>query len=105
MAVSVENALELPYRIVGSQKETVTDVTFDNKYLEGGETLTAANLGLSHVEQATCTIQEVAGEVNVASAAYDEAEELLHLFNETPAEVASEADVEGVVVRVVAKGY
>lgn len=105
MAVSVANKLGLPYRIVGAQKETVRDVTFDSKYTEGGEALTAADLGLNVVEHAECHVQSVGGSVNVASASYDEDEELIHLFDETPGEVASEADVSEVVVRVVAKGH
>lgn len=105
MSVTVANVLDLPYRIVGKQKETVTDVTFDESYTEGGEALTPANLGLNRVERATCTIQAVEGSVNVANAAYDDEEELVHLFDETPAEVAKEANVKGVVARVVARGY
>lgn len=105
MSVSVENVLDLPYRIVGNQKETVYDVTFDSSYTEKGEALTRAQLGLNRIERATCTIEAVKGEVNVASASYDEDEQLIHLYNETPAEVASEGNVEGMVVRVVSRGY
>lgn len=104
MAVSIANKLGLPYRIVGAQKETVRDVTFDSSYTSGGEALTAADLGLNVVERAVCNVQSVGGTVNVASASYDEEEELIHLFDETPGEVASEANVSEVVVRVVARG-
>lgn len=104
MAVSVANVLTLPYRIVGNQKETVYDVTFDSSYLSEGETLTKASLGLSSIERATCTITAVKGSVNVANASYDPAKELIHLYDETPGEVASEANVEGDVVRVVSRG-
>lgn len=106
MSVTVTNKLALPYHLDDGRKKTVRDVAFDSSYAEGGEPLTASELGFpSAVEYATCTIQEIGGSVNVASAAYDEAEGLIHLFDETPAEVAKEANVEGVVVRVVAYGY
>jgi hypothetical protein len=105
MAVTVTNALDVPYRIVGNQKETVFDVTFDASYQNGGEPLTVEALGLNYMERATCTIQKVAGTVNVANATYEESEGKIHLFDETPAEVASEANVNGVVVRVVARGH
>lgn len=106
MAVSVANVLEnnLPYHIVGNKKEVCRDVTFDSKYQEKGEPLTRAELGLNSIEFATCTINAVAGSVNVASASYDPKEQLIHLYDETPKEVASEADVKDVVVRVVARG-
>lgn len=102
MALTFTNVLSVPYRIVGNQKETVYDVTFDSKYLEGGESATAANLGLNNIERSTWTVQKVGGTVNVASVS--RYEEKLHLFDETPAEVASEADVSNIVVRGIARG-
>lgn len=102
MALSASNVLSVPYRIVGNQKETCYDVTFDSKYLEGGESCPASLLGLNNIERSTCTIQKVGGTVNVT--AVSRYEEKLHLFDETPAEVASEADVSNIVVRVVARG-
>jgi hypothetical protein len=104
MAVSAKNVLGVPYRIVGNQKESVYDVTMDSSYTEKGEALTRAALGLNNIERAVCTINAVKGTVNVVSASYDPTEQLLHLYDETPAEVASEANVEGMVVRVVARG-
>jgi hypothetical protein len=105
MSVTVENVLSLPYRKVGNRKETVKNVTFDSSYLEKGETLTKSQLGFSQfVESAVATIKSVKGTVNVASASYDIAKEVLHLFDETPAEVASEANVEGMVIQVIARG-
>lgn len=104
MSVSVANVLSVPYRIVGNQKEICCDVTFDSSYTEKGEALTRAQLGLNNIERATCTINAVKGSVNVVSASYDPTEQLIHLYDETPGEVASEANVEGMVVRVVARG-
>lgn len=102
MALSASNVLSVPYRIVGNQKETCTDVTFDNSYLEGGESCPASLLGLNNVERSTCSVQKVGGTVNVTAAS--RYEEKLHLFDETPAEVASAADVSNIVIRVVARG-
>jgi len=105
MAVSVEAMLSPPYRIIGNRKETVTNVTMDSSYLSGGEKLTPAQLGFSSfVDSAQSLIKEVKGTVNVASAHYERSKELLHLFDETPAEVASEANVEGMVIQVTAIG-
>lgn len=105
MSVTVANALDLPYRIVGAQKETVNNVTFDESYTEKGEALTASQLGLNYIESATCNIKSVAGEVNVAEAFYDPDNAKIHLYNETPAEVASEGNVKEVVVQVTARGH
>jgi hypothetical protein len=106
MALTVTNKLSTPYRIVGNQKEVVRDCAFDSKYAEGGEPLSAATLGLSRIDHIqSAEINAIAGSVNVASTGYDEENEKLQLFNEEPKEVANEADVEGVVVRVVARGY
>lgn len=107
MALTVTNKLSTPYRIVGNQKEVVRDCAFDNEYPEGGEALAASTLGLSRIDHIQTAEINAVGEteVNVASCGYDEENEKLQLFNETPAEVANKADVEGVVVRVVARGY
>lgn len=104
MSVTVTNVLEVPYRITGNKKKTVRDVEFDSSYTEKGEALTKAQLGLSNVEYSTEQIRAIKGSVNVANASYDSAKELIHLYDETPGEVASEANVEGVVVRVEAFG-
>ena len=105
MAVTVETMLSPPYRIVGNRKETVTNVTMDSSYQSGGEKLTPAQLGFTaFVDSAQSLVKEVKGTVNVANAHYERSKELLHLFDETPAEVASEANVEGVVIQVTAQG-
>ena len=79
-------------------------ITFDSKYLTGGESLPASAFNLQSVDHAIATIKTVAKTVNVASAYYDKATAKVLLFDETPAQVASEADVEGVVVEVTAFG-
>lgn len=108
MAVAVENALSIPYRIVGNQKETVTNVTCSEKYVEKGEALTAAQLGLNYVEpgSTSCSIKELgSGSVNFVSAFYDAAGAKLILRDETPGEVASEAEIKKPVIQVRARGF
>lgn len=97
---------DLPYRVVGNQKKTVTDVAMDSSYPTGGEAVTAANLGLNRVEYATAEITTTATTtVNATAAGYLPATEKLLVFDETPAEAANAADLAGLVVRVVAFGF
>jgi hypothetical protein len=91
--------------VVGSQRRTVTDITMDSSYQSGGEPVTANNLRLGRVVYATAQIQSTSGGgVNVSSAGYDPATALLHVYDETPAEVASTADISTTVIRVEAYG-
>lgn len=98
-----------PYTVVGAEKQTTTDVSFDSSYPTGGEVVTAANLRLGVVDRATATIQSAATTtVNAASAGYTPGNgtttSLLAVYDETPAEVSNGADLAGLVVRVVAYG-
>jgi hypothetical protein len=107
MSVSVANAITLPYRVRGNKKETVTNVTCSEKYVEGGEVLTPANLGFTQkVDSAICTVKTLgAGStVNLATVFYDPSTEKLILRDETPAEVASEAEIKKPVIQVTAVG-
>lgn len=106
MAVTAARVLQggLGYRISGNQKRTVSDITFDSSYPTGGEPVTAANLGLTHVHTATCDIKAVGGTVNVTNVFYDDANKKLKAFDETPAEVAAASDLSTLVVRVTAHG-
>jgi hypothetical protein len=107
MAVSVARVGELPYRITGTQKETVTDVTFDTSYPTGGEAITAADLGLNAVSTGSvkCEVKAVGGTVNVANVIYDDTNKKLIVYDETPAEVADTSTLATLVVRVTARGY
>jgi hypothetical protein len=105
MSVTATQVGALPYQIVGNQKMVTRDIAMDSSYLLGGEPLSANTLGLNKVDRAICTIQKAATTtVNATAAGYDEATSLLHVYDETPAEVASEANLTGLVVRVVAYG-
>lgn len=102
MAVSVSTVLaaSLP------KFRTVTDVTLDSSYLEGGESLTAAQLGLQTVDRAECFMKNGSeSEEWVGFATYTPADSKIHLFSvKTGKEVASTKDMSKVVVRVVAMG-
>ncbi len=109
MTVTLTQRGDLPYRIEGAQKKTVTNVAFDTAYPTGGEVLTAANLRLNKVDYAEATIYSVATtSVNAAQVAVTPASTgtsvNVLVFDETPAEVANDADLAGLVAQVVAYG-
>jgi len=86
---------------------SVTDVTLDSSYAEGGEPLTAEQLGLASVDYAVCTIKNgsEAEAVPIMGPWYDQAKSLLHLNDaKTQKELVKEKDVSKVVIRVLAFG-
>lgn len=86
---------------------TVTTATYDSSYLEGGESLTFAELGLASVDFAICSILNGSEEATVRAtdAYYTPSTEKLHLTdNATGKEVASTKNMEKVKVQVVAFG-
>jgi hypothetical protein len=91
--------------VEGAQRVTVYDVTFDNSYLSGGETFAASSVGLSSIDYGAFIGMKSAGSttVNIANGhveqTADPAANKFHLFDETPAEVASTADLSGVIAR------
>lgn len=88
----------------GNLKLTVTPVTFPTKYVQN-EDLTPKNVGLTRVEYGYAVITGIGtGTVNVANAIYDYANGKLRLYDETPGQVAAEAEVKGVEVLVFAYG-
>lgn len=90
---------------VASPKVTVTDVALDSSYPTGGEAVTAANLGLTRVDFAIATVKSAATTtVNVANVHYDKDTGKLLIYDESPAEVANAADINGLVVQVIAWG-
>lgn len=106
MALTFKNVLQVPYRIVGNQKETVYDATFDESYAEGGEECTAAQLGLNTIERTSSDVRNGSElEANPVDTAYHK-EEKLHLIDgKTSKEMAKEKNMEKVVVRVTSRGW
>lgn len=97
----------LPYRVVGAQRETITEVTADSSYEEGGEALTAAQLGLNIVESADCLVVNGSeAEANpVDNAWYTQATSKIHLEDgKTSKEMAGTKDMSKVKVLVTARG-
>lgn len=94
-------------RVPGARRQTVSEVTLDSSYLEGGESLTPKELGLTSVTWAFCNIL-VGSEseaVEVGWAKYNVSKELLEVFNyKTQKAIASTKDLSKVVVQVIAYG-
>lgn len=95
----------------GDQVFTVTDITCSTKYVEGGEEFTAANVGLRTIAFGWILGVKTLGSgstVNIAngviSVASTKTTAKLILRDETPAEVASEAEIKAPVVTVVCFG-
>jgi hypothetical protein len=109
MSISVVNKLPVPYRRSGNQKKTVNDVTFDSSYLEGGEPLSAKELGLNlSVEYANCFVihGSESATLRPTNAEYTPSTGLIHLIDSaTGKEVESTKDMSKVVVRVEAFGW
>ena len=100
------NQLDVPYRVVGNQKEVVHHATFGTKYTTGGLSVTPTELGLSYIEKADCSIQNIGeGTVNITTAIYNESTNKIELYDETPGQVASEAEVKAPVIRITARGH
>lgn len=106
MAVSVTTLQTA--RPPGAERRTVTEITFDNSYLEGGEPLTAAQLSLKKVIFAACEIINGSEEATVrpTNCYYTPATEKIHLIDSaTGKEVASTKDMSKVKVQVEAYGF
>lgn len=97
----------------GTTRCHVWDVTFDNSYPTGGESLTGADLGLPH--QVFLVVANSKGDDASYKVDYDYANELLKVsgvqqdadaaVTEPFDEEDDEADLSGLIVRVVAIGY
>jgi hypothetical protein len=88
----------------GNLKLTVTPITFPTKYLQADK-LTPADVGLERVAYGWAVLTSISnGAVNIANVIYDPENETLKLFDETPAEVANEAEVKKPTALVFAYG-
>lgn len=94
--------------VPGKAKLTVTKVTFDNSYQEGGEPLTATQLGLRRVVYSQCQIINGSEEATVrpTNCFYTPSTAKIHLIDSaTGKEVASTKDMSKCVAEVFAWGY
>lgn len=90
--------------VPGSLKMAVLPVTFPTKYVQN-EDLKPADFGFTQVKHGYAVITGIGtGTVNVANVIYDYENDKLRLYDETPAQVAAEAEVKGVEVLVYAWG-
>lgn len=88
----------------GNLKEVVLPVTYPTKYVQN-EDLKPSAFGLNRVEYGYAVITGIGtGTVNVANVIYDYKNGKLRLYDETPAQIAAEAEVKGVEVLVFAHG-
>lgn len=95
-------------KVPGKSRTSITKVTFDSSYLEGGEPLTAKELGLRRVISSQCFIINGSEEATVrpTNCYYTPSTALIHLIDSaTGKEVASTKNMEKVVVEVHASGY
>ncbi len=90
--------------VPGNLKLTVTPITFPTKYLQADK-LTPADVGLERVAYGYAVLTSVSnGTVNIANVIYDYVNGTLKLYDETPAEVANEAEVKKPTCLVFAYG-
>ena len=92
----------------GAERRTITTVTLDNSYAEGGEPLTAAQLGLTKVTFAECSVVNGSElEANpVDTAYYTPATSKIHVIDgKTSKEMAGTKDMSKVVIQVTAYGF
>lgn len=88
----------------GNLKLAVLPVAFPTKYVVD-EALTPADFGLERVAYGYAVLTGIGeGSVNIANVVYDYANGKIRLFDETPTQVASEAEVKGPTALVFAYG-
>lgn len=88
----------------GNLKLAVLPITFPTKYVVD-EALTPADFGLERVSYGYAVLTGIGtGTVNVANVIYDYANGKIRLYDETPTQVASEAEVKGPTALVFAYG-
>lgn len=111
MAVTTAIADEgsLPYYIEGSRKKVAKVFTLTGTYVSGGVDVTAANLGLNHIDYATAQIKTPANSADTIAAVdfsktSGQAGKLV-LYDASPAEITAADTVTGTTVEVQAWGY
>jgi hypothetical protein len=105
VAVDPHNSQASPVA-AGDFKFTVTTVVGDSSYPTGGTALTAAQLGLTQVAFAICTVTGSASNNAAVAASYNTSTGKLQMWSGTTlAETASTTNVSGLTVTVIAFGY
>lgn len=94
--------------VFGDRRVHIFDVTWDSAYATGGESLTAADLGLSRVDLVLCEPTVAADGLTSYQTAYSRANETLQLFNSAgdgdPFDEAGTDDVSTYITRIMAIG-
>lgn len=104
--MAVTNTRLISSEVFGSRRVTCTEVAFDSAYPTGGESVSAADLGLAVVDFSITTIKSATGGgVNVANAYYNKDTGKVLVYDETPAQAANNADLSALVVQIVAFGH
>lgn len=110
MAITATRQGDRPYRVIGAQKQTITHVAFDSSYPTGGEAVANTDLGLTYVDDATCTFLSKGtnaggtGTGQCDAAKYDKTNAKILVYD-GDSEVADTTNLSDLVVRVEAFGY
>ena len=109
MALTFADAGSLPYYIEGNRKRVVKTVTMDSSYASGGEVVTAADLGLNHIDYAKAQIKVNSNSsdslVSVNFAKTDGQSGKLVFYEETPQAIDSGDNLSSCTVHLEAVGY
>lgn len=94
--------------VFGDRRVVIFDVTFDSSYANDGESLTAADCGLSYIDFVHCT-NAVAADYNTGyNVTYLHATSKLHLLNggttDAPLEEAGQDDLSTFSCRIMVVG-
>lgn len=95
LSIDVIKRVHLP-----AGKGVVADITFDNSYPTGGESLAAADVGLSSIEYVKAEQKGVASRI----CEYDYANSKLMLFTALSTQAANASDQSTIVVRALVVG-
>lgn len=109
VTITTADAGELPYYIEGNRKKTIKDITFSGTYATGGVDVTAANLGLNHIDHAHAVVRTPANATDALSSVSfsrtsGQAGKLI-AYDNSPAQITAADTVTNTVVRVTAFGY
>lgn len=91
-------------QVPGNLKLAILPITFPTKYVQN-EDLKPSAFGFTQVKYGWAVLKGIGtGSVNVANVIYDYEHDKIRLYDETPAQIAAEAEVKGVEALVFAYG-